>query len=163
MPASLAIARALPADALAPRRRRLALALWVLVLLALKGVGAAWETDRDGRRLARELEAILPYPPTELVVVNRKPPYSLSFYFDVEVERIALETVAPLDREPSYRPLLEPLAAELDERERATIWLVPKRLEQVFTGELEGLGWRGRRISEVEGFGVFVEPQPKSP
>jgi len=163
VPASLAIARALPADALVPRRRRALLAAWALLLVALKGLGAAWETDRDGRRLARELAATLPYPPTELVVINRKPPYSLSFYFDVDVERVALETIAPPAREPAYVPVIEPLGAELAERERATIWLVPKPLDQVFTGELEAHGWRGRRVAEVEGLGVYLEPQPKAP
>ncbi len=163
VPASLLIARALPADALAPRRRRIALAAWVVLLVGLKGLGAAWEIDRDGRRLARELRAVLPYPPTELVMINRKPPYSLSFYFDVDVERVALASAPPGDREPSYVPMLEPLGAELAERERATIWLVPQRLDQVFTGELEALGWRSRRVAEIEGLDVYLEPQPKSP
>ena len=160
VPASLAIARALPADAFAPRRRRWALAVWALLLVGLRGLGGVWVSDRDGRRLARELAASLPYPPAELVVVNRKAPYSLSFYFDVDVERVALESISPPVLEPSYRPLLEPLRAELTERDRATIWLVPKRLDEVFVGELEAAGWRGRRIGEVEGLDVFVDPRP---
>lgn len=160
VPASLAIARALPADAFAPRRRRRVLAAWALLLVGLRGLGGVWVSDRDGRRLARELAASLPYPPAELVVVNRKAPYSLSFYFDVDVERVALESISPPVLEPSYRPLLEPLRAELTERDRATIWLVPKRLDEVFVGELEAAGWRGRRIGEVEGLDVFVDPRP---
>jgi len=163
VPASLAIARALPADALAPLRRRRMLALWVLLLIGLKGLGGVWESDRDGRRLARELAAILPYPPAELVMVNRKPPYSLSFYFDVDVERVALESISPPEQEPSYRPLLEPLRAGLAQQKRATVWLVPKRLDEVFLGELEAAGWRGRPMAEIEGLGVFLEPRPAAP
>jgi 4-amino-4-deoxy-L-arabinose transferase len=159
VPAALWIARALPADALAPRRRRWALAGWIALLLALKAVAAAWPTDRDGRRLAAGIRAALPGgSPRELVIVNRKPRYSLALYFDAEVERISLETVPILDREPAYRPVFEPLGHELAEGERGRIWLVPKRLEQVYVDELRALGWWERPLVEIEGMAVYADP-----
>lgn len=157
--ASLAIARLLPADALAPPRRRAWLGAWLGLLLALKGAAALLPSERDGRRLAATLARALPHAPAEIVVVQRKPAYSLSFYFDVEVERIALESIPGPPPEPAYRPVLEPLSSELADPERGRIWLVPKRAEEVYLRELEALGWHAHPVGEVEGLLVFDEPE----
>ncbi len=159
VPASIMLARALPADALASRRRRGLVAAWLGLLLALKGAAAVWPTARDGRRLAARLASHLPYPPGELILVHRRPPYSLSFYFDVDVERVELESIPARPREPSYRPLFVPLREEIEEGERATIWLVPKRIEEVFLGELHELGWHVHPAGELDELGIFVQPE----
>jgi 4-amino-4-deoxy-L-arabinose transferase len=159
VPAALWIARQLPEDALAPRRRRVALGAWVLLLLALKATAAVWPIDRDGRRLARSIRAALGGSvPRELVIVNRKPRYSLALYLDAEVERVSLETVPILEDEPSYRPLFEPLGRELEEGESGRIWLVPKHFDEVYLDELRALGFWERPVAEIEGVRLYADP-----
>lgn len=161
-PATILLARALPADALASRRLRALLALWLALLVSVKGFAAIYPTPRDGRKLAAALKESLPYPPLELVVVKRKPSYSLAFYLDTEVEQVDL---AGLDRslvESDYRPRAEPLNWELSEREPGTIYLVPKEDNSAFVNELRASGYSGRKIGEVEDFEIFATPKPLS-
>jgi len=161
--ASLWIARALPIDVLAPRRRRLALAAWIVVLLALKA-GAGWfPNHRDGRAIAAQLARAAPERPGEIVFVQSLPLYSLSFYFDVDVEQIALESVPPIPERPAYRPLSEPLSQELADPEPRRYWLVPIKKEPTFVAELAGLGWRAERTGEVERYAVYADPVRDAP
>ena len=155
--ASLLIARALPLDALAPRRRRALLAAWFVLLIALKGYASIHETDRDGRRLARELERVLPYPPLEICVVNKKPPYSLGFYLESEIERNDIGDVAPHDEAVAFRPMSDPVEEELAEGEAGTIFLVPPRYEAMFLAELTRLGFTAPYEGEAGGFRVYSE------
>lgn len=160
--AALAMARALPEDALLPRRRRLWIGAWIALLIALKA-GAAWvPSPRDGRALAARLARVLPEKPRELVVVQHKPPYSLSFYFDVDVEGVKLETVAGAPNEPAYRPLLEPLSSEIATPLRGRVWLVPEKAENVFLNELDWLGWHAHPTGAVDGLVVLEDPQRES-
>lgn len=157
--AALAMARALPEDALLPRRRRLWLAAWIALLLALKASAAWVPSPRDGRALAARLAPVLPETLRELVVVQHKPPYSLSFYFDVDVEGVKLETVTGPPDEPAYRPLLESLSSELATPFRGRVWLVPEKAETIFRNELDWSGWHAHPIGEVAGFVVFDDPE----
>lgn len=156
--ASLLMARALPADALASRRRRYRLATWVVTLLALKAAAAWIPTDRDGRRLAERLAHALPRMPRELAIVQRKPPYSLSFYLDVDIEAVKLESVPGAPEAPSFRPVFEPLSAELADPELGRVWLVAKHSEDVFLDELRALGWHAHPTGEVEDLVIFDDP-----
>lgn len=160
-PLALGLARALPADLLARRRARWALAVWVLLLLAVKASAATYATDRDGRRLAEHLRQLLTAPPEEVVFVNRKPIYSLGFYLDTQLERVELATLPSQDVGPSYRPVIQKLSDEVDEREPSTIVLVSRKTESILLAELAALGAESRRLGEVPGWIVYSQPQPR--
>ena len=161
--AALLIARALPEDALAPRRRRALLAAWIVALIALKGYASVYETDRDGRRLARALQQVLPYPPLEICVINKKPPYSLAYYLESEVERNDIGEVSNHDEAVAFRPMSDPVEDELAEREAGTVFLVPTRYEAMFLAELARLGWRAPYEGQAADFRVYSEPRQLSP
>ena len=162
-PAALLIARALPEDALAPRRRRALLALWIVGLVALKGYASIVETDRDGRHLARDLRQVMPYPPLEICVVNRKPSYSLAFYLETEIERIDVGMKPPPNETVGYRLSNEDVEIELAESEPGTIFLVPRRYEKLFLTELDRLGWRAPFEGESDDFRIYSMPYPSRP
>jgi 4-amino-4-deoxy-L-arabinose transferase-like glycosyltransferase len=157
-PMSLLVARALPPDALAPRRRRIWLFVWLAFLLSIKAVAGEVPTDRDGRRLASELRGLLPYEPLEVVTINRKPLYSLVFYLDAEMEAIALDDNVAALSDPAYSKK-ETLAEELAEAEPAVVYLVPRLAEESFHQELERLGWRARKAGKIERLEVYLPPQ----
>lgn len=157
-PAALLFARVLPADALASRKRRVWIAAWLVLLLAVKGLAAIYPSDRDGRRLAARLRVALPYPPLELVVIHRKPRYSLAFYLHTEVEAVALDGRLEAALRSGFLPP-EMLSSELSEAEPGTIYLVPVRLREPFLKELEERGWTGRRVGRVEDYEIFAMPR----
>ena len=158
-PAALLLARALPQDALARKRVRILLGVWLVLLVTAKGAGALHETSRDGRRLAAALSEVLPYPPLEIVVVNRKARYSMAFYLRTEVEQVDLSGRDPARGEASFAPVSEPLADELAEMEPGTIYLVPVPSGLPFLQELRENGFEGRKVGEVDGFGVYSMPR----
>ncbi len=162
-PGSLLLARTFPADWWQRPGIRRAVAAWVLVLLAIKGVSALHATDRDGRRAAELLQPLLLSPPIEIVFINRKPLYSLGFYIDTAIERVALDSVPISDREPSYRPVAQTLTAELEEHEPATLFLVPPKLEPAFLRDLAALGAESRRLGEIPNWLVYGQPRTRPP
>jgi len=164
VPAALLAARGFDERLLERRRVRAGALVWVAGLLALKLVSAAVDSPRDGRRLAERLAARIPYSPSEILFVEDRPRYSLAFYFGCEVEEIDLATVEQRPREPSYRPVAEPLSVELLEPERARVFLVPGRADAAFDAELAALGRRTRKIGEVDRWRIhLVDAAPRGP
>ena len=162
-PAVLLIARSLPEDALVPARRRRWLALWIALLIALKGFAASYPTSRDGRRLAAELSRLLPYSPRELVVVQRKPPYTLGFYLRAETEAVDLAAAKAAAPSSPYLETRKTLAVKLDENRPESSYLVPKAHEPAFVDRLRALGWTAARIGSVGDLQVYAAPRPLPP
>jgi len=160
-PGSLLLARTFPDDWWRRPGVRRAVAAWVLLLLAVKGYSALHTTDRDGRRAAEQLQPLLLSPPLEIVFINRKPLYSLGFYIDAAIERVELDSVPIPDREPSYRPSLQKLSAEIEEHEPATVFLVPPKLEPAFIHDLAALSAESRRLGEIPRWVVFGQPRTR--
>lgn len=141
-------------------RGRLAVLAWVALLLVLKLYSGSHETNRDGRSLAAQLRGQLPWPPYEILFVEDSPRYTLSFYLDCEIEEIDLATV-DRQRSPAFRPVADPLAAELLDPEPARVFLVPKWAAGAFASELAALGASSRRIGEVDRWAIhLVDPAP---
>jgi len=156
VPAALLAARGLDARLLERRSVRAGALAWAAALLGLKLVSAAVDIPRDGRRFAERLAARLPYAPSEVLFVEDRPRYSLAFYLGCEVEEIDLATVEQRPREPSYRPIAEPLREELLEPERARVFLVPERADEAFDAELAALGRRTRVVGEVDRWRIHL-------
>lgn len=157
-PISLLVARGLAPRLAFGRRARLALAAWMAALLALRGGAALLVSDRDGRRLAADIRAAVPYSPGEAVFCEHRPHYSLAFYLGVEVEQADLATSSRFRPVPAYRPTSAPLAQELAEPEQRRVFLVPPEDEPSWRAELADLGWTSRRAGESGRFSIYLEP-----
>jgi len=157
-PASLLLARALAPRLVLGRRGRFALAAWIVVLIAIRGAGALWASDRDGRRLAADLRAAVPYPPGEVLFAEHRPHYSLAFYLGVEIEQVDLASSSRFRSTPAYRPTSVPLAEELAEPEARRVFLVPLSVEGDWLAEVAGLGRTSRRAGESGRFAIYLEP-----
>jgi 4-amino-4-deoxy-L-arabinose transferase len=164
VPAALLAARAFDERLLEHRGVRAAALGWAAALLALKLASGAVDSPRDGRRFAERLAARLPYTPSEVLFVEDRPRYSLAFYLGCEVEEIDLATVEQRPREPSYRPIAEPLGEELLEPERARVFLVPARADAAFDAEVAALGRRTRVVGEMDRWRIhLVDGAPRKP
>jgi 4-amino-4-deoxy-L-arabinose transferase-like glycosyltransferase len=157
-PISLLVARGLASRLSLGRRARVALAGWILALMALKAVGAGWTYGHDGRRMADDIRAAAPYPPAALVFVEHRPYFSLAFYLGVEVEQADLPNSSGFRPEPAYRPISSPLAQELAQRGKLRVFLVPDDEESSWLAELAALGWTSRRAGATGRWAVYLEP-----
>jgi len=142
------------------KRARVAILAWILLLLALKATSGFVPSPRDGRRFAAELLALLPERPSEVAFVETRPRYTLSFYLDCEIERIDLASIQLRPEEPAYRPVAQPLADELAEPESHRVFLVTSGGREAFARELAELGLRSRDAGAIDGFQVYLEPEP---
>jgi 4-amino-4-deoxy-L-arabinose transferase len=158
-PAALLLARRLGPFPVTRRELAAVLSLAV-VLIGLKGLSARYPSDRDGRRFASDLLAQLPYSPGEVLFVETRPRYTLSFYLGCEVEEVDLASVQLLPRRPSYRPLEEPLASELAEQEPARVYLVTPGGDAAWRRELAALGLEAPLRGKVGRFSVYLDPRP---
>jgi len=92
VPLALMMARALSGSRQATGRRIVWIAgLTLAALVTLKGVLAYWHTDRDARRIAAQVSALLQGRAVDRIVfVGMRPYYGLSVYLDIPIEGIQL-------------------------------------------------------------------------
>jgi len=138
-PAALLIGRALPDGVLATQGRRAALALWIVLLVALRYAGAHYSPEDDSRSLARWIRGATLQAPKEVIFVNMRPAYGLTMYLGAEVEGAALPGWH--DDVPRYRPVYESLAHEMSEPDQTRrIYVLPARRLQEFERAIHGAG-----------------------
>lgn len=143
------------------RGRQLALVLWVVFLLLVRWVGAKVPTAKDDRRMAQEIQRVLPNPVNEVIWLGRGPRWGLSFYLHTEVEQIALR---PGATDPMGRPLQTARSELREEGERPRLWIVHSsqatELLQIFRAD----GLEGRRLGEFEDRSFYLaDPTPRLP
>ena len=90
VPLALLVGRRLGPDLLWTRGRRVALAGWMIGLVALRAGLALMPSHKDTEDLARYLTSHVSLPFDEVVFVSATPYYGLSFYLPVEVEFVYL-------------------------------------------------------------------------
>lgn len=146
------------------------LGLWVVALLALRLAGGTVDSHRDMRRLAADLQGILPSAPYEIVCVDERCE-GLAFYLPGAVERVSTS-----DRPYPVFGGTEPLSEELAELPAASynhvILYTAKRavsveqLAQRYDGTcserpflLRG-GFRAIVCRAAGGLGDAIEPEP---
>jgi len=93
VPLALMMARALSGSRQATGRRIVWIAgLTLAALVTLKGVLAYWHTDRDARRIAAQVSALLQGRAVDRIVfVGMRPYYGLNVYLDISTEGIQLD------------------------------------------------------------------------
>jgi 4-amino-4-deoxy-L-arabinose transferase len=139
VPAALLIGRTLPDGILATPRRRAALALWIVLLVAVRYAGAHYSPEDDSRSMARWIRGATRQAPKEVIFVNMRPAYGLTMYLGAEVEGAALPGWH--DDVPRYRPVYESLAHEMSEPDQSRrIYVLPARRIQEFERAIHGAG-----------------------
>jgi 4-amino-4-deoxy-L-arabinose transferase len=92
VPLALVTAKALAGSQVFTDRRIARIAgVTLAALLALKGVLAYWETDRDARHISTQIAALLQERKVDRIIfVGMRPYYGLKLYLDVPVEGVQL-------------------------------------------------------------------------
>ena len=101
------------------------LCIWLVLLLALKGIAGNVSYKHDSREFAYKIQKILPTKPKELVFINSKAAYGLHFYLDASIEKVSIENF--LSPQPiSDAEFDEEMRLEIFEVEDDRYFLVPK-------------------------------------
>jgi 4-amino-4-deoxy-L-arabinose transferase len=129
----LAARRRGPSLALTPRRR-LGLAVWILLLVSLRGLAGAVPQTKDSRALARAIQGSVRPAIDEVVFIGTPPRYGLSFYLDAEVEAV---TLGPRSAPPRAQRLDE----ELREEEGVRLFVLPRHKIATFRDHSRKLGF----------------------
>lgn len=159
VPLSLLVAMSL-ADLAPNRRRYLLTAAWLVLMIATKWLISTVPSDQDARALARELGALMPSPPQEILFVETKARYGLRFYLGGEIETISLDDV-PERHAAATGPFDDDLRHELAEGEQGLYYLVPANKAAAFGTRVGETGRTLRALGEVRGLGLYVvEPGP---
>lgn len=148
---ALCTGRILPVTYPSRRRDQVALATTLGVFLALTVLGAVVDSPRDARRLTRELQ--LTPDLAEVVYVDRKPVYGVSFYSGLRVERVFLRDG------PS--PGTHSLAEELLEREGRLAFVIGADQADDLRRALRDGRWRTlNEIAFQNTVRLVAEPEP---
>lgn len=136
LPLMVPIALAVAAQRTREGRPRLpgwpAVALWAAALLALRLASAYWPTHKNAAEWADAIRARVAAPVSEVVFVEDMARYGLRLHLDAEVEKIALDPIAP-GTEPRFNPPHdEDLATELREvsDEPGAVWVCKEAMWQ---------------------------------
>jgi len=105
------------------------LAAWVVVLVGLRWGAGIYDTEKDGRPLARAIRSSVPFSPAEVVFVDTGRVFGLSLYLSAEIERVEL---GDEPSGPGGPRGLESFAEEVAEDEPDTLYVVPAARAEEF-------------------------------
>ncbi len=124
------------------------LAAWVIILLALKFAGSIFPYAKDSRVMARAIANNVQPLPKEVIFVDSEPFWGLNLYLQCEVEHAVSSSDAKTPSE-------EPLAKELQEKEKRTLYVVEKSVESKVLEMWHSLGYPAYRLGH-SGSWVFI-------
>ncbi len=126
--------------------------LWVLLLLAGKGAWALIPYPKDPVPLAASLQKIHPGPIKEVVFLETKPSYGLTFYLGAEVERVDFQA-PPLPFPKDLPP--QNLLQEISEKEPFSLFLTRKWDARRFVESLKEKGYHPRLLGVSGKYHVY--------
>jgi len=144
-PAALLAARELDAFAFTARRARL-LAVWAVLLVALRVGSAFLPSAANNKTFARSLADLSPERFREIVFVDTRPYRGLVFYLPAEVERVSL-------RASGDSGLQDELA---EENEEPRLWVVSEKHADAFLHVTADAGYPVRLVRTEKGFEPVV-------
>lgn len=147
---------------LAPSRRFVAWTMaWLVLLVTAKGLAGYVDSERDSRRLAALLRPLIGASmPEQLVFVDARPWYGLSFYLGAEVHRVATaggasSALVPIDPAPQ-------LCGEIAALERR-VYLARPAVVQAFEAAARRCHGRpGYELRRLGTAGSFVVLRPRA-
>ncbi|MBN1866840.1 glycosyltransferase family 39 protein [Candidatus Sumerlaeota bacterium] len=157
VPLSIALARIVPSSAIGNRDYRRLLAVWAVGLVALKGAAALAPSERDDRATAAAVRQQVEGPIAEVVFVDNRAYYGLSFYLDCDVKSVAFSRD---DRHfgPAYHNAASALVEDLVDSPEGEIldkvYLVRPSKEDEFREVLQSEGFDAVALGEAARFVV---------
>lgn len=127
------------------------LALWVVVLMALKFAGALFPYSKDSRAMAQVISGIAQPVPKEVAFIDTEPSWGLTLYLDCEVERLVSSS------QPGT-PTDETLGEELKEKKQRVLFVVEKGNRVRVIKICKSLGYPARELGQT-GSWVFIALQ----
>lgn len=116
-------ALALPVGWLSGRRGWWFIGCTALLLLGARGLAVVYPSDKDSRGMAQEIREQVSESFNEVVFVDERPRYGLSFYLDVEIESVCLRNnCGNSERFPWLND--ENMATELLESQEGRLFLI---------------------------------------
>jgi 4-amino-4-deoxy-L-arabinose transferase len=149
-PLALLATRGLPARL--PRWIAPGLALWLVLLLALRAGSAHWPSKDDDRVLAAELRRLDVARIDEVAFVDTNPHYGLGFYLDVEVERLSIGVRA------DARVQAESVEEEMRDSEGCRILLAENDTVPALEAEFARLAVAQLALGRVHGYQLYAAP-----
>ena len=151
VPVSIALGRALQNIKLKPWMAML-LAIWLLLLLGIKGYAPKYNQNRDARELAAVLQVVLPKagvaPDSDLYFYDQPPVYGLKFYLNRNLKRISPLAVAETSDDLS-------MADVRSEPAQRAVWLIANDRLADWTVKLAILGLRAEEIAQTQDYRVL--------
>ena len=146
MPATLLLAHRLQGVVLA-RNFGLAMAVWLIMLLALKAALPALTESRSGnsRTFAGRLGPMLPGKPDEIVFVEDMSRNGLNLYFDADIKKISFAEHPQPISDSTYDHGLD---TELRRSGGKRIFIMKRAAEARFLKGIEGSGMKAVRLGE---------------
>jgi 4-amino-4-deoxy-L-arabinose transferase-like glycosyltransferase len=136
VPMSLLVARALDARPW-PTWRPWFIAVWLVLLVALKAYGGQLVSDKDDRTFAAELRPLLPGHPDRLMFVEDMTRNGLNLYLDTSIERLSFKPQPKMISDSSYdSTLAEALARPGSHR----VFIMKRGVERYFLDAVREAG-----------------------
>lgn len=116
------------------------IAVWSLLLLALKVASMHWPTHKNAEEWASEIRARVHGTVEEVVFVEDMARYGLHIELGANVEKLSLD---PEPDAPRFNPVNDTdLARELDEREPNVVWITKEENFAKARARIEAAGYR---------------------
>jgi 4-amino-4-deoxy-L-arabinose transferase-like glycosyltransferase len=151
VPVSIALGRALQQVKL-KTWMALLLAVWLLLLLGVKGYAPKYNQNRDARELASALQVALKHanvaPESDIYFFDQQPVYGLKFYLNRNLKRISTkpDMEATDDLALAHIPATAAVQA---------VWLVESARLPEFTNILQASGSRVTEIAQTQEYRVL--------
>ena len=128
---------------------------WVAVLVVSRLAVASLGASQDARPWADAIRQQAPGRVDEVVFIDAAPRYGLRLHLGPEVELVALAVPRAGDTPSEAGPFDEPLASELQEDPRYTVWVAPAREWPSVSAYLAARGFDAR-VSHFRDATLFV-------
>jgi 4-amino-4-deoxy-L-arabinose transferase len=127
------------------------LAIWIVVLIALKFAGSLYPYAKDSCAMARAIENTVHPIPSEIAFVDSEPFWGLSLYLQCEVERVASSSKTSSGTSPD-----DTLAAELKKGEPRTLLMIEGSKEARVMEVCRQSGFPARKLAQIGSWALIA-------
>lgn len=120
------------------------LALWALLLIAIKLGGALWPSHKDASTWADAIHARTGDTPVrELIFIEDMARYGIHLELGAEVEKVSLTSIPQPRFGPEYD---ETLGEKTADHDASAIWVCKRERWPEMRAKIEAAGWRARPL-----------------
>ena len=124
-----------------------AMAVWLVLLLALKGAlpGFFDSHHKDSRAFARDISPMLPGKPGQIIFVEDMSRNGLNLYFDADIKKLSFEPKPKPISDSSYDSTL---SMELQQPKNRRLFIMKREAAARFSSGVEAAGLEAIRLGE---------------